>query len=88
MPRPKIPEDLVRSILYRRRLADALFALELRVLEELRGSGREAFRVRGFVLRDTPAGLSISEAPLPDQGQMELDLGFADAVSARPVEKG
>ena len=87
-PKPRIREDLVRSILFRRRLAETLFALELKVLEELRSCRRESFRVSGFVLRDTPAGLAIIDAPQVDPGQMELDLEFVEPCPPGDSEKG
>ena len=70
--RPKIRETVVRSILFRRRLAEALVALELQVLDALRETGRQAYRVGNYVVRDTPTGLSITEAPPSDARQLEL----------------
>nr|MBP7559224.1 hypothetical protein [Armatimonadota bacterium] len=43
--RPKIRETVLRSILFRRRLAEALVTLELQVLDALRETGRPACRV-------------------------------------------
>jgi hypothetical protein len=80
--RPKIRETVVRSILFRRRLAEALLTLELQVLDALRETGRQACRVGDYVLRDTPTGLSITEAPPSDARQLELP--FREASSQKP----
>jgi hypothetical protein len=75
--RPKIRETVVRSILFRRRLAEALLTLELQVLDALRQAGRPAYRVGNYIVRDTPTGLSITEAPPSDARQLELPFGQA-----------
>ena len=72
--RPKIREAVIRSIVFRRRLAEALAALEISVLQELRQAGREAFRVGSYVVRDTPTGLAITETEAIDTRQLELPL--------------
>lgn len=72
--RPKIREAVIRSIVFRRRLAEALAALEISVLQELRQAGRDAFRVGNYVVRDTPTGLAITETEAVDTRQLELPL--------------
>ena len=70
----KVTARTLRSILYRRKLADSLLALELRVIEELREREEACIRLPGYVLTQRNGALDITEVPTIDPGQLRLKL--------------
>jgi len=74
-PEPmKVTTRTLRSILYRRRLADSLLALELRVVEEIREREEARIALPGYVLTERNGALDITEVPTIDPQQLRLKL--------------